>query len=125
MMEEKGIEKGLPDYLSKEDLHEIANEDAWVEFVPVNLGHWGGSDLRTMSDEVGLKEIYDKYYVWPSGYTHGTWAAIRDSVLQMCANPVHRLHKIPRTQIRVNTSAVKDMLTLWEKIFTLIKQATL
>lgn len=29
----------------------IANEDIWVEFVPINLGHWDSGTLRTMAEE--------------------------------------------------------------------------
>ncbi len=122
ILEEKFRDSGYPEYLSELDLNEIANEDAWVEFVPVNVGHWGGTDLRAMSQETQLKEVYEKYYRWPSTYSHANWGAIRDSALQMCVNPLHRYHKIPRTQIRVNNSAVPDMLILWELILEQIER---
>ena len=61
----------------------------------LDLGNWAGSDLRKMSEEAGVKPIYDKYYAWPSGFVHGQWAAVRDTAFDLCLNPLHRLHRIP------------------------------
>ena len=48
-----------------------------------------------MSEEAGVKDLYDKYYGWPSGFIHGQWGAVRDTVYEVCLNPLHRLHRIP------------------------------
>jgi len=61
--EETGRE---PEYLDQKILLEIANDDQWTEFLPVELGHWGGVDLRTMAEATGSKVVYDDYYTWPS-----------------------------------------------------------
>jgi uncharacterized protein with PIN domain len=57
-----------PNYLDREVLNRIANEDFWEEFVPIDLGHWAGLDLRKLSEKVGLKDIYDRYYGWTSSF---------------------------------------------------------
>jgi hypothetical protein len=88
-------ESNLPSYIKIEDLEFLANEDEWHEFKNIELGNWAGIDLRKMSEEVGLKEVYDKYYLWPSSFVHGQWGAIRDSVFTLCLNPLHRFHRIP------------------------------
>lgn len=84
-----------PAYLSETNLDQIANDDFWTEFVSIEIGHWAGIDLRKMAEDVGLKEVYDDYYTWSSGFTHGQWGAIRESVLELCQNPLHRFHRIP------------------------------
>ena len=53
-------DRRLPDYVNVIELEAMANEDAWMEFVAIDVGHWAGADLRRMSEEAGVKEIYDK-----------------------------------------------------------------
>jgi hypothetical protein len=48
-----------------------------------------------MSERVGLKNAYDQYYSWTSGYAHGMWGPIRESCYETCGNPLHRLHRYP------------------------------
>lgn len=85
----------MPAHTSLEELERLANEDMWQELVDINLGNWAGSDLRRISEEAGIKSIYDKYYGWPSGYVHGQWGAVRDTVFGQCLNPLHRFHRVP------------------------------
>ena len=58
------------------------------------MGAWDNKNLRKMSQEADAKDIYDKYYDWPSGYVHSNWAAVRDSTFELCLNPLHRFHRI-------------------------------
>lgn len=83
------------DEINFKRLDVLANEDKWVEFVPINLGHWDQVDLRKMSEISGTKDLYDKYYDYFSGYQHGSWGAVRESVYQTCLNPLHRFHRLP------------------------------
>ena len=85
----------IPDYLNMQKLEMLANEDAWMEFQDIDLGAWANKNLRSMSIEVGLKDVYDKYYDWPSGYVHGNWGSIRDATFTTCLNPLHRFHRVP------------------------------
>lgn len=72
-----------------------AGEDIWQEFQDIDLKSWSNRNLRSMAEEAGVKGIYDKYYDWSSGYVHGNWASIRDTIFTTCANPLHRFHRIP------------------------------
>lgn len=90
--------EGDPGALARADadrLRTVAEADRSLEFTAVNLGHWAGSDMRKMSEELGMKADYDRVYPWTSGYVHGHWGAVRDTVFCTCANPLHRFHSIP------------------------------
>jgi hypothetical protein len=91
--------EGLPDsphYINADLLRQIANEDFWEEFVSIGLGHWAGADLRKLSENADLKNIYDRYYGWTSGFSHAHWGSIRESVFSICLNPLHRGHRYPQ-----------------------------
>ncbi len=85
----------VPDYVDIEVMEHLANEDMWLEFEDIDLGNWAGTDLRKMAMEADSKDVYDRYYDWASGYSHGHWAAVRDSVFVNCLNPLHRFHRVP------------------------------
>ena len=85
----------LPDFIDLPRLQNLANEDLWLEFQDIELGQWAKSDLRTMATKCGVKDVYDRYYDWSSGYSHSQWVCVRDTVFTMCANPLHRFHRIP------------------------------
>src|SRR6185503_18184363 len=75
-----------PEYISVDSLEQFANEDIWQEFAEINIGNWAGKDLRTLAEQCGIKNVYDKYYVWPSSYMHSQWSAVRDVVFDQCFN---------------------------------------
>jgi hypothetical protein len=95
----------IPSYVKIDELEQLANEDRWQEFVEIDLGSWAKKDLRRMSEEAGVKDVYDRFYSWPSGYVHGHWMAVRDSVFDLCVNPLHRYHRIP-TAPRIDMESV-------------------
>jgi hypothetical protein len=103
-----------PHSVTAEQLDQLANEDVWDEFVDINLGNWAGADLRKMADESGTKDVYDAFYGWNSGFSHGQWAAVRDSALTTCLNPLHRLHRIPLAGRREFGDVVPDAIGLVE-----------
>lgn len=94
----------------------IANEDKWVEFIPINLGHWDSVNLRKMAEEVKLKDLYDKFYNYTSGFMHGNWGAVRESVYQKCVNPLHRYHRVPTYDLPLMPSVTNDALEITNKI---------
>jgi hypothetical protein len=98
------------DSIEMDDLYLILNEDVFLEFTPINLGQWGNSDLRKMSDYAGIKEIYDLYYNYTSGFVHGTRGSIRESVYQRCINPLHRYHRIPEYNLPLMPSVTSDSI---------------
>jgi hypothetical protein len=73
-----------------------------------------------MSQVAGCKDVYDAYYSWPSSYAHGQWCAVRDVVFTTCHNPLHRLHRIPRTAPRYEDGAENDLILLFNKVLDLL-----
>lgn len=113
-------EEARPSYVDVETLQNLANEDTWEEFLPIELGHWEKSNARKMSDEGGVKVFYDRYYAWTSTFSHGHWGAIRDTVFDTCGNPLHRLHRIPRDSPRLLPDVVPDAAICMDKILEVI-----
>lgn len=84
-----------PDSIDMERLEMLANEDAWLETKDIAVGNWAKLDLRKMAIDSEVKDVYDAYYDWTSGFVHGHWGAVRDSSFTVCMNPLHRLHRVP------------------------------
>lgn len=104
-------------------LQQLANEDVWMEFLPVDIGHWEGSNLREISIKAGAKETYDRFYSWTSNFTHGHWAAVRESVFDTCANPLHRFHRVPRVSLNQLPNVSNDAAQVVDAILELIMRA--
>ena len=100
----------------------LANEDKWAEFVPINIGHWDELDLRKICVKVGEKKLYDMFYSYSSGYVHGSWGAVRESAMQSCLNPLHRLHRIPSFQISLLPNPNEECRKLLNKTFALVNK---
>ncbi|WP_231031169.1 DUF5677 domain-containing protein [Sphingomonas sp. IC-56] len=113
----------VPSYVRLNELEELANEDRWQEFVEIDLGNWAKLDLRRMSEEAGVKDVYDRYYSWPSGFVHGQWSAVRDTVFDLCVNPLHRYHRIPSPPRLDMGSVAPDGAKLVNLILDLLNQA--
>ena len=110
----------LPNFMDLEKMRFIANEDRWDEFLTVNIGHWEDMNLRSMSIEVGVKEIYDMYYEWSSTYSHAHWGAIREHCYNICFNPLHKGHRIPSLPPNLLPDALPDIVSVIDKILDLI-----
>jgi len=106
------VEGKLPEFVDPDVLERLANEDFYEEFIAIDLGHWCGSDLRSMAEKSGTKDDYDRIYGWASAYVHGHWSAIRDACMTHCFNPLHRLHRIPFGGHRMLEDAVPDAVAL-------------
>lgn len=115
-------DEALPEYVSLETLRALANEDQWQEFLNIDLGHWDKTNLRKMSEVADLKDMYDRYYPWPSAFVHGHWGAVRDTVFTTCLNPLHRLHRVPRLNARIQNEVLTDASTLIDQVLTLVNQ---
>lgn len=109
-----------PHYVSMETLEQLMGEDIWEEFLNIELGHWAKANLRKISEEAGVKSEYDCYYSWTSTFSHGHWSAIRDSVYETCGNPLHRMHRIPRSEARDLPSVIPDACRLVDKILEIV-----
>ena len=113
----------FPSTIDFERIRSIANEDQWIEFTSINLGHWNESNLRAMSESVGLKSLYDKFYNYTSGYIHSNWFAVRESVYQICQNPLHRYHNIPSFDLPYLSPAIPDAIELMNNMLEVLSQA--
>tara|TARA_Y100001968_G_C19422042_1_gene752303 strand:- start:739 stop:2253 length:1515 start_codon:yes stop_codon:yes gene_type:complete len=109
-----------PGYIKKENVEALANEDIYMDFQDIDLGNWAKTDLRSMSQVSGCKDVYDAYYSWPSSYAHGQWCAVRDVVFTTCYNPLHRLHRVPRPSPRYEDGAESDLILLFNKVLDLL-----
>jgi len=112
----------LPKSFSGDTLRSIANEDIWQEFLDIDLGHWANTNMRIMADKAEVKEDYDRIYPWTSGYTHGHWGPIRDSIFDTCANPLHRLHRVPRDDAKRLPDVLYDAILLVDKTLDFLNQ---
>lgn len=114
------VQGDLPGFMDEAALMQIANEDTWQEFLPIDVGHWANSNLRKLAIDCGAKDIYDQYYDWSSAYIHGSWAAVRDTNYVSCHNPLHRLHRIPRGAHRSLSSVERDAVFLVNQMIAML-----
>jgi hypothetical protein len=98
-----------PSFITAELLETFANEDMWMEHQDIKLGAWADRNLRKMAEDAGIKSFYDAHYDALSGYVHANWAAVRHSAFTLCANPLHRLHRIPIPLRILNEDALPDL----------------
>ena len=108
-----------PKYIDTDALDLIASEDIWEEFLTVNVASWSGQDLRTISQEAGLKDLYDRYYSWTSGYAHGMWGGLSGNlVFRFGGSPLHRFHRYPTRLFLQDT--VDDAALLVDRVMACI-----
>ena len=112
----------IPHFVDLATLEQLANEDMWQEFQTIDLGHWDDTNLRKMSEEAGVKDVYDRFNDWTATFSHGHWPAIRDAVFDTCGNPLHRLHRIPRQSPRALPDVVPDACQLVDKILEIVSK---
>jgi len=55
----------------------------------------GGKSLRTMAEESGLFDLYQRTYYLASGVTHSEWWSVETHCMERCMNVLHRGHLIP------------------------------
>jgi uncharacterized protein DUF5677 len=118
----KLAEDDTAQYTTADALSDLANEDFWLEYLPIRLGHWDSSNVRQNSIDGNTKDEYDRYYDWTSAYSHGHWATIRDVLWETCANPLHRLHRIPRESKRMLEDVVPDAARVVDLILDLVER---
>jgi hypothetical protein len=76
-------------------LEGILNSQKWDFLVEVDLGSWSGKNARQMSEEAGLLDFYNMFYVPHSQTVHNTWFHLRLHNLKPSANSLHRNHLVP------------------------------
>ncbi len=108
--------------INLDELERLVNEDAWMEFVSIDVGHWEKTNLRKMSEKAGIKDVYDNYYAWTSNFSHGHWGALRLTVFDTCGNPLHRLHRIPKEKPSSLGTVVPDIARICDKILAIVSE---
>ena len=109
-------------FVDKELLRDFANEDMWEELVSIELGDWEESNLRSRAIYAGLKDVYDTYYAWTSQFAHAMWGATRQSVMDTCKNPLHRMHNIPKLSNTALPDLIPDACFIMDRILDSISQ---
>lgn len=102
----------VPRFVDMKELDMLVNEVRWLEFQSIDLSHWDKTNLRKMSEECGLKVLYDKYYIIPSAYIHAHWTALDSLLLCFNLNPLHRHKKIMFGMNLRYKSTIYDALVL-------------
>ena len=115
-----GLEQ--PNFIPKETLEMLCNEDYWEEFQEINVGNWATTNLRKMAEESGNKDIYDQYYNMTSAYVHGHWCAVRDSNYTICVNPLHRFHRIPKPHLNIDSDVIPDAVKLMNMLIDSLEE---
>jgi hypothetical protein len=110
-----------PNFYEADALEQIANEDQWQEFLDIDIGHWAGTNLRSMAKGADRMDLYESYYAWTSTFAHSHWAAVRDTNFISCHNPLHRLHRIPRVLPRRSASVEADAVKLVNGMFDVLE----
>lgn len=107
-------------YVETAMLRLLANEDIWQDLLPINLGHWDKANLRDLSISAGVKDVYDRFYGWTSTFVHGHWGAVREFGFDVCGNPLHRLHRIPRSEPTGLPDVIPDACELVDRLLGLV-----
>lgn len=85
------------DYLSA-----LVNQDIWEEFQDISIeGNFAGIDTRKMAEQTGMLSEYRLLFAPASANVHGEWGALDQYVLMVCENPLHRHHRIPRSDLSI------------------------
>lgn len=94
--------------VNTEWLNNIVNRELRDEYISINLWNWDKLNLRDMSIEVWLKDIYDKYYDYCSWYMHCTRWAMREASFDMCMTPLHGVHNTFELSIPLVSDVIFD-----------------
>ena len=66
-----------------------------VEMINIELGHWTNKDTRKLASDAGMERFYRLVFSPASSDVHGTWLSLKQSSLDLCAEPLHRYHRLP------------------------------
>ncbi|MBN2404158.1 MAG: hypothetical protein JXE06_01105 [Coriobacteriia bacterium] len=110
-------------FVHPDALEGFANEDRWEEFTSIELGHWDKRDLRKLAAASNTKDLYDRYYDWTSHHGHGHWGAVRESVFLLCANPLHRLHRVLTSPALPLGDVLPDAVHVMDRIIDEVRTA--
>ena len=85
--------------LEGESIENISSEiggEFVAETRKIDLTGWTKKNIRQISLEVGLENIY-RWVIDPSSAEiHGSWSSIKKSNLVLCSQILHRFHRVPK-----------------------------
>jgi hypothetical protein len=55
-------------------------------------------------------------------FGHAHWGAVRAAVFDVCGNPLHRLHRIPRLNARILGDVLADAVSLADGVFDVVNK---
>ncbi len=84
-----------PNYKINEYLDQWLNSQRREEFINLNLGSWSGTDIRKMSEDVDLKDLYDGAFDPFSAAVHNQWHHVGKYDVMRCKQALHKFHFIP------------------------------
>ena len=102
-----------------EDSNGLASElgsDFFIESLSINLGNWIDKNVRDMAIECNMHKEYVLFYNPTSEDVHGSWISIKKSSLMNCMNPLHRLHRIPRSYNPIDPNLFDIMANIIEDV---------
>ena len=108
--------------VNTEWLNNIVNRELRDEYVSISFWNWANLDLRKISAEVWLDEIYNKYYDYCSWYMHCNRWAMREASFDMCMTPLHGVHNTFELSIPLVPDVIFDASDILEKIISLLKE---
>jgi len=117
-MKQGGVDE--PTFVTVDALESMANEDRWLEFTSIELGNWDKKNLRKIAESSKTKDIYDLYYDWTSHHLHGHWGAVRESCFLVCANPLHRFHRVLAAEPTLLGDVLADAARVVDRISAVV-----
>jgi hypothetical protein len=75
---------------------EWLNSHRYAHLTEVNVGDWGGVNLRTRAEESGQLDLHRNDYSRWSRAVHNMWQHLVRFNLQHCQNPLHGFQRVPR-----------------------------
>ena len=89
-------EKATLEGKSIDDISEDMGGEFVAEIQKIDLKNWTKKNIRELSKEVGLENIY-RWVIDPSSAEiHGSWSSLKKSNLVICTQILHRFHRIPK-----------------------------
>lgn len=101
------------------------NAQQYTFLTEVNIGSWSGIDTRTMADQAGCLEFYNRAYQPFTSATHNMWNHVGKYNLVICPNPLHRYHAMPTVRsLPPDINFVLEAAFYVEKAFALFDEKT-
>lgn len=91
------IEDGLDPSEDQEirEWEEWLNSQRYTELTEVNVGDWGGINLRARAEKAGQLDLHRNDFARWSGAVHNMWQHLVRFNVQRCQNPLHGFHRVP------------------------------